>query len=214
MNATTLEIQLPDREARVFTALLAVGRPILLQFYTPDSCIISTAIAQDVLRRSGIALEPMTVQLLACNTAMTAMLKEQEYQFPDDATMTGWQAAGARKVQLGSGREERRGDVIWPYHLVGILRCDKQRGLLDLSLDQLNPYGMELGPLLVPCPGNFVKGRQYSFVWADHFLSYLPRPEVTSYREAPEWMPNPLRKHVTELIVAGMRKYLKEQKAA
>ena len=42
--------------------LIEVGRPLILQYWRPDSCIASTRIAVEVLRANGHRARPMAVE--------------------------------------------------------------------------------------------------------------------------------------------------------
>lgn len=164
------------RVEQVIEALVVIARPLVVQTYRVDSCILSTKIAVEVCRRLGVRAQALAVELIAAvegntwrHSAIGANSSEDRFH-----------------VRLGTGSE----DSPWSGragHIVALL--DNSRLLLDLSLDQVSSlsHGLILTPRAFPVEKAMVKGAIHGRRFGDTALVYKPYPEDRSFVAHADW---------------------------
>lgn len=147
---------------RTVAALVKRARPIIRQYWGPDSCIASTRLACIVLRQLGLDARPIATRALVFNQPLCRRIGahvEATGAWPPNADMLAWQyedGSGCWGIGLGFGPVDPRSDG-YAGHLCAFV---EGRWLVDLSLDQAErPYrGIFLEPLAIElCPA-FVAG--------------------------------------------------------
>lgn len=179
--------------------LLRYARRIILRYYNADSCIASTRVACDVMRRLGYKAEPMSVQVTVCNPAMVRKMKEIG-RYPTWEEFDKWTAEdGAWNVQIG-GRFPN--EVGWVCHLVAIIN---DQVLVDLSLDQASrPHRqMELRPYATTVTEAFLKGENLVREVGDMVLIYKKTDE-TAWQNTKNWINVDAYGPVTERVYRKM----------
>lgn len=125
---------LTPEQAAVLDALTEVARPLILEHFTPDSCIASTRIGIDTLTYFGIRSEPLPITAVLFNAdAMDLLqqgvsmedLKERMNALSADAEGGPW------SLGLGVGTQQ---PGAWAGHLV--IAIPQHHAVVDLSADQ------------------------------------------------------------------------------
>lgn len=173
-------------DTRVIVArLVEKARPIILEYYTPDSCIASTRIALDVLRHFGIETYALSVKAMLFNRIYRDHY-EAIGRAPSDQEAEAWFAAGAHSIGLGYGGDGRADR--WPGHLVAIAA---RSYLVDLSLDQAaRPQkDMEVTGHATPVTEAFLRGRGVLGIEAHDgtLITYQAVVGDKSYQASPNW---------------------------
>lgn len=189
-------IETPD----LLDALCAEVRPRILREFRPDSCLVSTATAIDVLAYFGVEAVPVECEAYAGNRlAREAMALGDE---PD------W-AAGAWTVGIVSSYDDLplRSNG-WPGgHLVAVV----DGYLVDLSADQIARPAKSIlvSPLVVPlAPGEWSERGDVVSVRLDlgAGLSYLRTdPPERSYRSARDWSVRSRRRRIVGDSIRALR---------
>jgi hypothetical protein len=186
-----------ERDEALLSALVRVGRPILLEVFRPDSCIISTRIGLDVLSYFGIRGKEYPVSAMIFNADAYRMLEEtQDFQAVKEATdaRTLDEEGGPWTIGLGAPDlpqlhpDGRRG---WPGHLV--IGLPQWNVVVDLSMDQVaRPHkGLDLKPAWFPVPETWwtlEAERDFaSFQTEDGAMMFLSHRNDHGYRQSPNW---------------------------
>ena len=209
MAATRSERQRRARQVRrraILEALAALARPLILERFGPSSCIASTAIGIDVLRRFGIGARPLPVRVEIYNPALAAALAAGNEPPTDPAARPAWMDAfGGWSIGLGMGGDEEPGK--WPGHLV--CWVDSPPVFVDLSLDQASRPArqIELGTAVFePLPG-FERGDQLApFALPNGCLCrYQAVPAQQEFRRVPDWADRGRRSETVARIEAAIR---------
>lgn len=159
--------------------LTTFARPLILNRWRKDSCLVSTAVALDFLSWAGVKAKPMEVEVLAYNALAVELIERgvPYTEWPADAWSVGI-------VQADSDPEQRKYKAWTGAHLVTLVA---ERTLLDLSADQLSRplYRMSVpGPIVLPWDGDGTKA-----VSAEGAIVVYRRPERPdlSFRSSPDW---------------------------
>lgn len=186
-----------QRDQDLLTALVDLGRPIILENFKPDSCIVSTRIGLDVLAYFGIRGKEYPVSVLIFNAEAAQILQEtQDFQAVAEATHAravdepgGPWTIGLGAPDLPALRPD--GTSGWPGHLV--IGLPQWRVVVDLSLDQVSrPHkNLTTGASWYPVPDSW---------WAsereDNFAQFrldngavmlLTHRLDRGYRSSPNW---------------------------
>jgi hypothetical protein len=188
--------------AELLSELCNVARPIILERFRPDSCIVSTRIAIDVLDYFGIKAKALPVKLGAYNPlAWESVEKGVE---PD------WNG-GAWGVGIGTASPiafTRQSPSGVDGHLVALV---EDTTLLDLSIDQASrpAKGITLAPYFGAIrPENlagFEEGEGLVFrVDGDCRIVYWRHPE-RFHLQAPDWTDRSRRKDLVGRIIRAVR---------
>lgn len=144
---------LPRVSAPQMKTVAQAVRSAVLNRYSVDSCIESTAILIDVLARLGVPATPAPVLVAAFNRAAQQVLTTTPDlpadQWPDDAWSVG----------QGPGQPFRPGG--WPGHLVAVVPTAAATRLVDASADQMSRPDKGLvitGPVLGRVPPQWAPG--------------------------------------------------------
>ena len=198
-NGTTITSSPSARDTALMQALIDVGRPIILESFSPDSCIASTRIGLAVLTYFGIAAKEYPVSITVLNKDAMQFLAEHDGDLfalkAETMKYAVEDRGGPWTVGLGApDLPELRpnGTVGWPGHLViGMRRWDR---LLDLSLDQVSrPHkNMPLGATMIDVPEHWwdITEERQPTVLTDGTsgtVLLLMHRHDTNYRKAPNW---------------------------
>ena len=185
----------------VVDALCRVGRPIILRYASPDSCIASCRIGMDVLRMFGIRSHPIAVK--------AAVFNQKGHEFMDSGH-PDWVRQGrdgAHSVGIGYGGPDPRK---WDGHLVLLVRG---RLLLDLSIDQAArpDKGIYLHAFRTVLPTGFLEQGSGLVVQNPEggTISYELNLGNRSWKFAPDWREGRWD-DVTHLVTVAVRQRLKE----
>ena len=159
----------------ILEALCARARPIILKYASIDSCIASTRIGMEVLRRLKIQSSPLAVKVVAFNK------KGSEFMLAKHPEWVREQKDGAYGVGIGHGHGKGTG---WDGHLVLIVR-DGTRYLLDLSIDQASrpQHGIVLTPFYTPYTGEPLTLE----IPNGGAIIYETEPDNKEWKQAPDW---------------------------
>jgi len=168
------------------------ARPMILQSFRPESCIVSTAIACDVLSFLDVPVIPMVVQVGIYNPKLTERIKAS--WMPDEATAIKWRNEdGCYGVSLGfvDTPPNPENPKPWPGHLVAI----SPTFLMDLSIDQAarQQHSIFLEPFWVPWSEEttfqrFITGKDCVLSMDNGTsLVYTARPTDRSFMKSPDW---------------------------
>ena len=161
-----------------------------------NACIAATSIAVDVFAGVGIEVEPLVVNVAACNPPFVKRCRERGMAGSGQELDRWFAEDGAYLHCLGIG-ETPSGQ--WSGHLVTIIQW---AWMLDLTIDQVNraEYGL-LAPkfLIQPVTNGFLDGEE-RLHWAAgngaEFI-YEARPHDTSYSATQAWKQ---RKRVAPIV--------------
>lgn len=155
--------------------LLTRGRALVLEQFSPKSCIVSTRVAIEVLKAHGIPAYPLATRIEALNAQA---VKDSE--------------AGATEPSLGSWIVGVEGtgewsptENSWDGHLVAVFTDAKSEVLLDLSADQIArpAKGIHAEPLAFRLTGKWPAG----WLWPNgSAIAYKP-VRSRSYRQSSNW---------------------------
>lgn len=162
--------------ASVAQALAEVARPIILDSFSADSCIVSTRTAVEVIAAYGFAAEAVQVTAVVMNRAATLAVDrwgfERASQFMSRYSVE--ERGGPWVVGVGFAVGDDRPQR-WPGHLIAAAG-DDDPWLVDLSLDQAaRPHKrLPVGPVAAQVPT----------IWGDGVELSLPDGAVVQYRHA------------------------------
>jgi hypothetical protein len=182
--------------------------PLLQTAYTPDCCIVAGAILIDVFAAYQINASPLTVRASVYNPVATTHMLEMGHEFESPEACA---AVGGYGIGIGSMKNDVPNNPMWPYHLVVIGEFADGRALVDLTLPQVNrpEYGIDLPSVAVRVNRAFLRGeRAYSFIGMGHMITYTAMPEITSYRESPNWTMRRERRPITDQLITDIRRKL------
>jgi hypothetical protein len=174
-----------EQQQALVAALAATARAEILRDFRADSCIVSTRIALEVLRRFGVGGYALSVRAMIANAPFLERLKGGAAPPAGHEDALRWAAEdGAWLIGLGFGEA---GPGRWPGHLVVIA---ERRWLVDLSLDQASrpQRSIVLRPLVAVVGEPFLRGRKALEVpMGGSLVRYEAVPRDRSYRNAPDW---------------------------
>jgi hypothetical protein len=181
----------------LFNLLCGFGRQEILRSYNSDSCIISTAVALDVLQHFGFHACPLSVRTTIYNAAAVDCMKKRLLPRPDQ--IKEWaDKYGSWTVGIGFG--ERQSPAKWPGHLVAL----HEDTLIDLSLDQATrpKYEMNLTPMFGKTSLAFVEGDEKE-VWIkeDGCVITYQRTYNESFSKSPDWSDRKRRRAIVLSII-------------
>jgi hypothetical protein len=166
----------------LFNLLCGFGRNEILRSYNPDSCIISTAVAIDVLQHFGFHARPLSVRTKIYNAAAVDCMKKRLLPRPDQ--IQEWsEKYGAWTVGIGFG--EKQSPSKWPGHLVVL--CEDI--LIDVSLDQAArpQHNMNLTPVYGKASPEFLKGKENEVWTKDECVITYQVVVNESFAQSPDW---------------------------
>lgn len=180
-------------EAVKFLATLA--RPLILQTFSRDSCIASTAVACDFCEWAGVHVRPLEVEVMAWNAlALEQLAADVPFeQWPADAWSVGV------KQNTPDTHRKPRGRPWSGAHLVAIV---DRSTLLDLSADQLSRpiYRMPVpGPVVLPWDG--IEARAVNDETGVQLMYRVPVKPDLSFRSSPDWRLRGRRQHIVSELV-------------
>lgn len=180
------------------------ARPVILDWYKKDTCILSTAIVVDFCRHFGQTVFPLACRADIYNKPMRLLI-EQQGRFPTDEQVDKWVAnSGAWGVGVGYPSEPGKQDGSkWPGHLITY----SGEFLLDLSIDQASrPHkGIHLEkPLFVKDKemNEFTSGKKNLPIFLDGcVIIYRPLPDEHSYTNSRDWWLQAKRKAIVDHLI-------------
>lgn len=109
----------------VMEGLVKVARPLLLQYYPEDSCVLSTRVAIEVLKRHGISARPLPVRVKAFNALANSLLLAERWEEMKTNSDAWSRAIGYDNREIGK----------FNGHLVAYV---EEQYLVDLSISQIS----------------------------------------------------------------------------
>lgn len=193
----------------VLQAMIQVARPIILERYTSDCCIESTAIAIEVLRRFGAEAVPLPVSVALFNASAWRM---HALGFKIDGV--DWRTQSAWSVGVGYGEQSAPGR--WSGHLVAIVPTDDGDWLLDLSIGQAHRPGRDLdvGPMLLNAERSLLVGEKLQAVsWPDLTVVYSRKNDriADDWKTTPAWMGKARHRKTVQAIERAVRLKMLEE---
>ncbi len=151
-----------SRTELIIEGLVHVARPFLLQYYPEDSCVLSTRISIEVLKRHGISARPLPVRVKAFNALAHSLLVEKKWEQlkTDDAAWSVALGYDTREIGKFNG------------HLVAYV---EEQYLVDLSISQISrpERNLPLEPLHIKAGEHFKEGvAKHNTNGTDVFLFY------------------------------------------
>jgi hypothetical protein len=151
-----------------------VARPIIREYFRADSCIASTAITIEVMKRLGIVATPYPCRVLVFNAPFMSRVK-RERRYPDSTEVIKW-TTGTNLWSVGVGYTTNNEPHVG--HLIAIV---ENKYLVDASIDQASrPHkGILLPPVMIGAVSRdfrrFKKGSKFEIEGPDGTLvTYRP----------------------------------------
>lgn len=156
-------------------ALANMWEPLNLVGTSDGSCVASTRVGIEVLRRVGLNVKPLTCGLMVLNLEAAAL-------YTQGVPMSQWPATA---WSLGIVPAE---DGPWDAHLVVQWEVAGVRGLLDLDLGRYTrpEYGITTRSVAIKCPSRHEREVSYVFDEATMVIWTL-RPELAGFKEVDYW---------------------------
>ena len=179
-----------------------MARPEILRDHKPGSCIASTWITIEVLRRLGIKAEPLEVSLTVGNAAYKRLVDKIGVPQSEEELEEWFREHGADVTGIGFDPPSQHGIG---GHIVALAVGSH---LVDASIDQAsNPStGMAIPGVHIGIVGHdFLRGRLQRLDTADLFIEYQRHEVLTTWRNRHDWGSNPQ----TESAVARIEKLLR-----
>jgi hypothetical protein len=189
------------------------ARPVILDWYKNDTCIISTAIVIDFCRHFGETVYPLACRADIYNKPMRKLIESQG-KFPTDEQVDKWvENSGAWGVGVGyPSKEGEQSPTKWPGHLIAY----SGEFLLDLSIDQASrPHkGIFLErPLLVKDKdmAEFISNKKHLPVFRNGcVIIYRAMPEDASYTNSRDWWLEAKRKAIVDHLISQYEEVIHE----
>lgn len=142
--------ELTPRDQAVIEALTTVARPIILEEFRPDSCIVSTRLGIDALTFFGIKAVPIPLTVVVFNREATELVANGmtlEELNEVTAKIPATQPGGPWSIGVGTGLANT--DTTWGGHVA--IGVPSTGTYIDLSIDQASRpiKNMTLKPLWV-----------------------------------------------------------------
>lgn len=188
------------------------ARPVILDWYKEDTCILSTAIAVDFCRHFGEAITPLTCRADVYNEQMRKMI-EQKKSFPTEEQVEKWcKNSGAWGIGIGYPKKDpiEQESSKWPGHLVAYTN----EYLLDLSIDQATRPAKKMffKPLLTKFEETkveeFLLGKWFCVIVGGNVIIYHAFPEDCSYTGSRDWWNPAKRKAIVDYLIDKYEKGL------
>lgn len=178
----------------ILDSLVHVGRPILLQYFSLDSCIASSNVSRQILWAHHIYAEAAPVKAYVVNA------KGDEFLRKGHPEWVKGMRDGAYAVGVGYGGPN---PDKWDGHLVLVV---DHRYLVDMSGDQFArpEYGIEVKPFYARLDGVDLTGRKSRLALGlpnGGVLLYEGDPDNQLFRRAPDWL-RPYREVVRDVSKA------------
>lgn len=185
-----------------------VARPVIRERFRRDSCLVSTAIAVDVLDYFGIRARPVEVSILVGNAAAAECLSAElpMTEWPEDAWTVG-------TVRRGEQPDDERVEKSWDgAHLVALT---DDGWLVDLAADQyarehrampVEALTVELGEAGV---ARFEAGEAIALGGPEgSFIVYRRYPDQrpSSWRSVVDWRDRSRRRDLVGRIIRDLRR--------
>lgn len=180
-----------------------VARPEILRDHGPNSCIASTWITIQVMRRLGFTAQVLEVRAQVENAAF-AKLRARLGRGPSEDELRGWtEKHGAWTVGLGYGRTIDDGIG---GHLVAIVR---ESYLVDASINQANVprHNIKLpATLWGPVSPGFLSGEEVCHYQLEGIVVKYERQDVENdYTTSCDWSHNPETDGAVERILQALK---------
>ena len=183
--------------------LCSEGRRKILEYYRKDSCIVTAAIALDVLKHFGIHAKPIPVTTIIFNEAMVQCVEHYGH-FPTEQEAQEWvNEYGVWSIGIGA-RENDAEVGKWNGHLV--VCCENR--ILDLSLDQATrpKYKIHLEPLYERIKPEFFKDKPIIYTQNKCAVTYRSTDDQT-FRQTKDWKAQ-RRQIVVQAIISAFPKLI------
>lgn len=182
------------RAREVGLALCREARPRILDIYLPDSCIISCAVACEVLGQLGLEATPLPVQVSVYNGAYR---EEQERGSSNPlANPEAWSVGtGPAATAAESGKWEG-GHMVVVSHGV----------LIDLSLDQFDDpeHGVDIGPNVFDLPSDWESMPALHYDVGPTGVSYFRQKEPVEFEHLPDWHDRERREQIVRDVIGAV----------
>jgi len=170
-------VYLGDR-AIVIATLVRHARPVMLKVVKPDSCVVMSRLAVEVLRTFGVAADACSAEVIIANGKFAQLLGAGRIQMGEK--LPQWAIdEGAWGIGLGYRPKP---------HEIGHVVCLAGDLILDLSLDQASrpQHTIELEPSVF-CRGDTSIKEPSVFFVGDVVVSYQLRPARKQFKRSPDW---------------------------
>jgi hypothetical protein len=191
-----------SKEAQIMNHLVDVVRPqIIAATCEVRTCIISTRIGMEVLRRFGIAARAMPVHVDIYRSLSTSSRRKKK----GSQLETHAHVLGTDRTLPEDGTDLNR----YNCHLVVVT----ETAMLDLSFDQFTyPHlGIVTQSTWGPCP-NLSGGQPSGGVVNGHLVRWTPASNQT-YKKSPDWF-GPLRDDLQRIVDRACWELLASKRAA
>lgn len=174
--------------------LAVEGRKLILARFRPDSCVASTRVAFEVVKRLGGRAYAQAVHLQVVNRPVIEAMAEG--RTPEDALRRGGvilRAEGSDRITVGEGSQ-------WHGHLVLVV---DDSVLLDMSADQFHrpERGIDARAFAVP-----FSGWPVGVPFGDAAALYEP-VETRVYRQGPDWVDRLRWSDLVDALAEGWREW-------
>jgi hypothetical protein len=178
----------------VIEGLVRHARSEILREFSPDSCIVSTAVAIDVLAMFGFLAQPLPVQIALFNEPYAKRILAGQSPLEKDLVRWG-QEDGSYSVGLGYGHGDPTPGK-WAGHLVALV---ENQYLVDLSIDQASRtrHKMNFQPFAME-----IDDKDVFWFWLNNCLARLTRMDNRGYVTAPDWQDGIRRQRIIKCVYA------------
>lgn len=174
---------------------LGFVQPAMRATFGANACIVATRVAVEVLRHSGVRVQPLAVHVDVFNPPYV-----ERAQAGDDDPLRDPRCWSAR---LGFTGEPQTGDRV-DMHVVAIV---EDRLVLDLTLDQCSTpeHDVDLPPgVFYGLPRGFVRGGQVEYMVNGCAVVYEAHPDERGYLAAPDWTDRVRRQRFVDQTLARL----------
>lgn len=182
-----------------------IARGEILKEFGIESCIGSTRITVEVMKKLKVPVKPLVTKLYATNIVMAKLIEEHGY--PDPETLDRWvEEHGAHSIGLGYG-PPTPDDPGWDGHLVAFVGG---RYVVDAAVDQVErpEKNIHVPDVLVAHPeSGFIVGKKPMIVWLPAaMLRYeVMVPPDLGYKDSPNWRKRYQTQPAVERILHQLR---------
>ena len=186
-------------------AYAEIARGEILREFGIESCIASTRITLEVMKKLKVPVKPLPTRLCAMNVVMARLI--EEHGWPDPKTLDRWvEEHNAHSIGLGYG-PPTPDDPGWDGHLVAFVGG---RYIVDASIDQVNRPQKEISVpdvIVAKIERGFITGKRPLLVrLSSAVLRYeVMTPPDLGYRSSPNWRLRYQTQPAVERILAELR---------
>lgn len=198
-----------EEAAQVIEAIRLFARPEILKHYRVDSCIASTRVIFDLLKRYELKPRAVACHARVLNPQLVKRINETGRYPQTNEEIVRWsEEDGSWNVGIGGTGERREGR--WDGHLVALAFG---RVLIDASIDQANrpKHNIELPPIAATVPDGWLEGDQLVVEERGCLVLYKAQPGERRWLQTAGWkMHREIRREIVNKVAVKVESWLKD----